>query len=151
MNLEILRMYDDVLMPRRATSHSVGLDLYAYLKREDGRSNNMILPPRNTRAVRTGLIVKPPEGYAVFVCSRSGMAREHSLFVTNAPGVVDPDFRGEICVLVYNGGIETQYIYDGDRIGQMILLPSPIIDVVENPNMNLLTERGSAGWGSTGR
>ena len=94
--IEFLKMYPDVILPRRATENSVGLDLHAYLKTETGRPNNMLVSPRNTRAIPTGLIAKPPEGHALFLCSRSGMAREMSLFVTNSPGVIDPDYRGEL-------------------------------------------------------
>lgn len=148
--LEILRKHPQALLPRRATSRSVGLDLHAFLLTESGRPNTAILSPRSTRMIPTGLIVRPPEGHAVFVCSRSGLAAERSIFVTNAPGVVDPDFRGEICVLLYNGGFESYYVKHEDRIGQLVVLPCPVMPFTEVTEMDL-TERGEAGWGSTGR
>ena len=149
--LEMKRIHPEAKLPRRGTPASVGLDIYALLVSETGRFNTALIPPRTTRIIRTGLCVKPPEGYAVFVCSRSGLSANDSVFVTNAPGVVDPDYRGELMVLLYNGGHESYYVKHEDRIGQIILLPCEPIDVrwVENLDMN--TPRGTAGLGSTGR
>lgn len=151
LTLQIRRMYDDVLLPYRATENLVGLDVHAYLKTETGRPNNMILSPGATRAVPTGLILAPPPGHAVFMCSRSGLARQHSIFVTNSPGVIDPDFRGEIMVLLYNGGHESYYIRHEDRVGQIVCLECRSVPYVEWPDMPLETERGDKGWGSSGR
>lgn len=143
-------------LPIRATPRSVGLDIFAFLISESGRPNTAMIPPRTTKAIPTGLIMAPPEmpplkPYALYVCSRSGLARNLSLFVTNAPGVVDPDYRGEIQVLLYNGGHESQYIQHGDRIAQIVMLPTAIPEIVEDPDLDLNTERGAAGFGSTGR
>lgn len=110
----------------------------------------MLIPPNNSRLVRTGLAIQPPDGYAVFICSRSGMAKDRSIFVTNAPGVIDPDYRGEICVLLYNGGYESHYVQHGDRVGQMIALPVPRVELQEVDELDP-TFRGENGFGSSGR
>lgn len=147
----IKRMYADVKLPTRATSNSIGLDLYAFLVSEAGRPNTALIPPRATRPIPTGIIAAPPQGYALFVCSRSGLARSNSVFVTNSPGVIDPDYRGEILVLLYNGGHESYYVRHEDRIGQLVCLPSPLVGIEELPSLDLKTKRGNAGFGSTGR
>ena len=149
--LEVKRISDTARLPIKATPHSVGLDIYANLITESGRPNNMLIPPRTTRAVPTGLILKPRTGFAVFVCSRSGMARESSVFVTNAPGVVAPDYRGELMVLLYNGGHESHYVRHHDRVGQIILLPCRPISLEEVDEIDMDTPRGTRGFGSTGR
>lgn len=146
----IMRRYEDVKYPSRATSQSVGYDLWAYCKTESGRPNKLLIPPRSTRAIPTGLIILPPEGYSIFIASRSGLAKERNLFVTNAPGIIDPDYRGEIMVLLYNGGHETQYIQHEDRVGQMILLPFKSFDFYDVTKLDD-TPRGDKGFGSTGR
>lgn len=146
----ILRRYPDVKLPIRATEQAVGYDLFAYYKTESGRPNKLLIPPRCTRAVPTGLMVIPPPGYSIFIASRSGMAFERSVFVTNAPGVVDPDYRGEIMVLLYNGSHESQYILHDDRVGQMIFLPFKSFEMQELDKMDE-TSRGDKGFGSTGR
>lgn len=150
-SLLIKRKHPDAKLPYRGTENSVGLDLYACLIADSGRPNTMLIPPKTTRGVPTGLIVAPPEGYALFVCSRSGLAKEHSLFVTNAPGVIDPDYRGEVMVLLYNGGHEAYYVRHGDRVGQLIALPALIMTMLEMDNLPLNTSRGEKGFGSTGR
>lgn len=149
--LLIKRTHPDAKLPYRGTENSVGLDLHAYLVSETGRPSTAIIPPRNTRAIPTGLVVSPPEGFALYLCSRSGLAKERSLFVTNAPGVIDPDYRGELMVLLYNGGTETYYVKHEDRIGQLIALPALIMSMMEIDDLPLNTSRGDKGFGSTGR
>lgn len=151
------KMFPDVLPPRQGTPNSVGADVHAYIKTESGRPSKMMIPVQATRAIPTGIVVKhfwssQPEPYSIFVCSRSGMAKK-SVFVTNSPGVIDPDYRGEVIVLLYNGSHEPQWIEDGDRIAQLVLMPIPI-PVIAESNYDLRNEstaRGGNGFGSTGR
>lgn len=151
VNLYVRRTDPRVRLPTAGTPRSVGLDLYAFLVSETGRPNTSMIPPRATRAIPTGIIVSPPEGYAVYVCSRSGLAKNLSLFVTNAPGVIDPDYRGEIQVLLYNGSHEAQYVKHDDRIAQIVLLRTGWPVITEDPNLDLNTIRGDKGFGSTGQ
>jgi dUTP pyrophosphatase len=146
----IHRRYSDVRFPLRATEQSVGYDIYAYSKTETGRPNKLLIPPRTSRAIPTGLVVIPPPGFSIFVASRSGLAKERALFVTNSPGIIDPDYRGELMVLLYNGGHEAQYVQHDDRVGQIILLPFQPFEITELSTVDE-TERGERGFGSTGR
>lgn len=82
------------------------------------------------------------------VVSRSGLALR-GIFVTNAPGILDPDYRGEIEVLLYNGGHEAHYVKHGDRIAQLIFAPFTPASVREVEALSE-TERGAKGFGSTG-
>lgn len=148
--IKIMRRFPDVKYPIRATPDAVGWDLYAYELTETGRPNKLLIPPRSTRAVSTGLIVIPPPGYSIFIASRSGLAKERSVFVTNAPGIIDPDYRGELKVLLYNGSHESQYIQHDDRVGQMIFLPFKSFEFEEITRLDE-TPRGDKGFGSTGR
>lgn len=136
--------------PFRAYPESIGLDVSALIKREDGRPHHAILAPKSSRAIRTGLAMHPPLGHAILVCSRSGLAKDSSVFVTNSPGVVDPDYRGELVVLLYNGGHETVFIRDGDRIAQLLVVPTPYIELKEVPQL-ADSIRGSKSFGSSGR
>lgn len=148
--LTVKRLHPEAKLPTRATPQSIGLDLYALLLTETGRPNTALVPPRTSKIIRTGWAVKPEAGYAVFVCSRSGLAYKECLFVTNSPGVIDPDYRGEIMVLLYNGGHESYYVKHEDRIAQLVLLPCKAHDVALAEELNP-TQRGDAGFGSTGR
>lgn len=150
--LQIKRLVDSAKLPTRGTPTSIGLDVYAHLLTDTGRPNTAIIPPRSTRLIDTGLAVRPPEGYAVFVCSRSGLAadRQRPLFVANAPGVVDPDYIGELKIILYNAGHESYYVKHEDRIAQLVILPCQVWEIEEVASLPP-TLRGEAGFGSTGR
>lgn len=149
LTIKFRRLHPDAKLPKRWSDEAVGLDIYAHLRTEEGRANNMVLPPRNTRNVPTGLQIETPPGHFCLVCSRSGLAKL-SIFVTNGPGIIDPDYRGELQVLLYNGSHETQWIKDGDRIAQLVTLPALL--AIEAVAVEELSEsgRGESGFGSTG-
>lgn len=146
--LKFKRLHSDAKLPRRWSEESVGYDIHAYCVSETGRPNTVLLPPRTTRNVSTGLLVEPPPGHFVMVCSRSGLAK-HSIVVANAPGIIDPDYRGEIMVLLYNGGHESHYLKHEDRIAQLVVVPVTPIEILEVNELST-TGRGAAGFGSTG-
>src|SRR6266487_5089157 len=145
--LKITKIHPDAKLPRLATHESIGADVYAYLKSEHGRPIKMVIPPESTRMVPTGIIVVAQPPFSVFVCSRSGLATQ-GVFVANAPGVVDPDYRGEIKILLHNGGAQNHWVEHNDRIAQLVLLPIPIPDVSESELdlRNLTSIRGEAGF-----
>lgn len=117
---------------------------------ETGRSQQIILPPRNVRAIPTGLALFPPLGYFIAICSRSGLASKNpSIFVANAPGIIDPDYTGEIKVLLYNGGNESVYIKHGDFIAQAVLLNAAGKIKLQETQTVPLTKRGEKGFGSS--
>lgn len=92
--------------------------------------------------------MRPPPGHCIMICSRSGLATQ-SVFVANAPGIVDPDYIGEIKVILHNGGFMPHYIKHGDRIAQALIVPFARVRVAlvdELPE----SERGARGFGSTG-
>lgn len=150
--LKITKLHSDAKLPRLGTPESIGADVYAYLKSESGREIKMVIPPGTTRMVSTGIVAVAQPPFSILVCSRSGLAAQRTLFVTNAPGVVDPDYRGEIKVLLHNAGTQNQWIGHAERIAQLILVPIPIPDVSESDlDLRMLTStRGDAGFGSTG-
>lgn len=147
--LAYVKLNVEAAVPYLAYGESAAYDLSACLLREDGRPNTAILPPRNTKAIPTGLALRPPPGHLILICSRSGMALERSIFVANSPGVVDPTYTGEIKVLLYNGGFETYYVKHGDRIAQALVVPYAALPLKEEEALPPTT-RGSRGFGSSG-
>lgn len=146
--LEFIRLSPTAILPIRAYQESAAFDLSANLIRSDGRHSTASLGPGTTSLVPTGLAFRPPHGYCALICSRSGMATQ-GVFVANAPGVVDPDYTGEIKVILINGGLSPQYIKHGDRIAQMMIIPfiaPELREVLSFPE----TIRGEKGFGSTG-
>lgn len=146
--LEVVRLFPDAQLPHLAYDESAAYDLSAYMLTESGRPNNTVLAPRSTRLVSTGLALRPPPGHLVLICSRSGMAKR-SIFVANAPGVVDPTYTGEIKILLYNGGHTSEYVRHGDRVAQALVVPFAAVKLKE---VNELppTLRGAKGFGSSG-
>ena len=149
LDLQIKRLTPEAQMPTKGYEYSVGWDLYAHIRSENGRPSKRLIPARTTTLVPSGIAIEPPPGYFVMVCSRSGLARL-SMFVANSPGIIDPDYRGEIITMMYNGGTEAQYISDGDRIAQLVLVQAQDLRLIEIAEMSE-TNRGTKGFGSSGR
>jgi dUTP pyrophosphatase len=138
-------------LPIQGSAASVGLDIYSYCISENGTPNSVMIPPGASRPVNTGLVVIPPPGYWLGLYSRSGMASwTNPVFVANAPGVIDPDYRGELKVLLYNGGHQTVWIKHEQRIAQLILHEYHAPAIEWGKGQPSTTERGVAGFGSTG-
>ena len=103
-----------------------------------------------TRAlVPTGLFMELPAGYEAQVRPRSGLAAKHGITVTNAPGTIDADYRGEVCVLLVNLGKEPFTINPGERIAQMVVARHERVEW-EEVDALAQSERGAGGFGSTG-
>src|SRR5215472_13564179 len=96
-------------LPVRSPESAIGLDVFAFLLTESGRPSSRAIHLKGVTSIPTGLIVQPPPGYFIQTCSRSGLA-QRGVFVANSPGVIDPDYTGELFVLLFNGGYETQYV-----------------------------------------
>lgn len=148
IKVKFKRIHADAHLPSQGTEESVGYDLHAYILTEDGRPSKKLIAKNTVENISTGITIEPPKGYFAAVCSRSGLAKE-SLSVCNSPGVIDPDYRGEIRVLLHNGGYEFKTIHHEDRIAQLIFFPATFIEVTESETLSE-TVRGEKGLGSTG-
>jgi dUTP pyrophosphatase len=147
--LYVHKLDERAKIPTRANEHAVGLDVFAFLLTESGRSTSRAIHQRGVTEVRTGLVVRPSLGYYIQVCSRSGLAKR-GVVVATAPGIVDPDYSGELIIMLYNGGFETHYVSHEHRIAQLILAPIIRCNVVEEPKLPDPIGRGANGYGSTG-
>ena len=133
----------DIPRPAYQTEGAVGMDLCAAVDAA------LTLAPGDRALVGTGWSIAVPEGFEGQVRPRSGLALNHGVTVLNSPGTIDPDFRGELRVLLINHGREAFVITRGDRIAQLVIAPTARAELVE---MTALppTSRGSGGYGSTG-
>ncbi len=131
-------------LPRYMTSHAAGMDLCAHL---DGE---LILKPGERTLVPTGIAIALPEGYEAQIRPRSGLALKHGITLVNSPGTIDPDYRGEIGVIVINHGTEPFVLRNGERIAQMVFAPFARARLSEVHELEE-TERGTGGFGHTGR
>ena len=133
-------------LPAYQTAHAAGLDLLAAVP----DSAPLTLAPGKHALVPTGLAIALPEGFEAQVRPRSGLAAKHGVTVLNSPGTIDADYRGEIQVILINHGTDAFTIRRGERIAQMVI--APVVQAVLVPVASLSeTDRGSGGFGSTGR
>jgi dUTP pyrophosphatase len=137
---------EGLALPAYQSAHAAGLDLLAAVP--DG--SPLILAPGRHALVPTGLTIALPPGYEAQVRPRSGLAAKHGVTVLNAPGTVDADYRGEIGVLLINHGEAPFAVHRGERIAQMVIAAVVRAEFALVGELSA-TERGSGGFGSTGR
>jgi dUTP pyrophosphatase len=109
----------------------------------------VVLAPGVPGLVPTGLAVEIPPGFEAQVRMRSGLALKHALILPNAPGTIDPGYRGEVRVIVLNLGREPYTVRKGDRIAQMVVARYEAVEWEESPLGE--SGRGEGGFGSSGR
>jgi dUTP pyrophosphatase len=142
--LAVRLLHPDAQVPARGRPHDAGYDLASV--------EALTVGPGERRLVGTGVAIALPSGIAGLVTPRSGLAIHQGLHPLNAPGLIDPNYRGEVRVPIHNAGAEPVDIAVGDRIAQLLLVRfwAPALDVVDalpaSPD-----ERGEAGFGSSGR
>ena len=143
MILAYTRLHTDALAPARPRPGDAGYDLHA--------AETATLEPGARASVGTGLAIALPEGHAGLVLPRSGLALRHGIALVNAPGLIDPDYRGEVRVLMLNTDRREPYAVEiGDRIAQLLLVPFALPEPREEEALEE-TGRGGGGFGSSGR
>lgn len=133
----------DLPLPEHATSLSAGVDLLAAIDAP------VILKVGERTLVPTGLSIELPAGFEAQVRPRSGLANKHGVTVLNAPGTIDADYRGEVCVMLINLGTEDFTITRGLRVAQMVVAAFVSVSWTETDALDT-TDRGHGGFGSTG-
>ena len=131
-------------LPEYSTSLSAGMDLRAHIEVP------ITLKTLERKIIPTGLSIALPEGYEAQVRPRSGLAAKHGISVLNSPGTIDADYRGDIGVIMVNLSLEDFIIAPQDRIAQLVIAQFTKVEwqIVEAlPE----SERGSGGFGSTGK
>ena len=145
MKLKIRKLREDATIPRRATEGAAGMDLYACI------DENITLAPQQLVIVPTGIAIELPDsGCAAFLYARSGLGVKHGICLGNGVGVIDSDYRGEVCVGLCNVSDKPYVIAPGERIAQVVIAPVFTPDVVEVSELSD-TQRGAGGFGSTGK
>jgi dUTP pyrophosphatase len=142
--LQVRLLRPDAAAPARTRPGDAGYDLRAV--------EAFTLAPGERAMVPTGVAIALPPGVAGLVVPRSGLAARHGLSVVNGPGLIDPNYRGELRVILVNLGEETYAGEPGDRIAQLLLVPFVAPDVVAVDDLPPSPdERGEQGFGSSGR
>jgi dUTP pyrophosphatase len=146
VDIQQLPHAEGLALPAYQSPQAAGLDLLAAVP----EGAPVILLPGQRALVPTGLTIALPPGYEAQVRPRSGLAAKHGVTVLNAPGTIDADYRGEIGVLMINHGDAPFQLHRGERIAQMVVASVVRVELVPTATLSA-TERGSGGFGSTGR
>ena len=142
MKVKVINKSENSL-PQYATPLSAGMDVRA------ANEQPIKIDPLQRAIVPTGLFLEIPAGYEVQVRPRSGLAAKKGITVLNAPGTIDADYRGEVCVILVNLSIEPFVVENGERIAQLVLSRHECIEWDECRSLSE-SERGDGGFGSTG-
>ena len=131
-------------LPEYATPGSAGMDLKANI------DEPFVLKPLERQIVPTGLFIALPDGYSADIQPRSGLAAKYGVTVANSPGLCDPDYRGEIKVILINLSNENFVVNPGERIAQLVIRHFEKVEWDEVSTLDE-TERGEGGFGHTGK
>ncbi len=130
-------------LPERAYEHDAAYDLHA--------AEELVIGPLGRAVVGTGVALGLPPGLAALTLPRSGLAARHGISIVNAPGLIDPEYRGEVRVILLNTDHDEAFrVAVGDRIAQLLFLPLTKVDLAATDELDE-TERGPQGFGSSGR
>jgi dUTP pyrophosphatase len=143
LNVKIVRLNKQAIVPVYATTHAAGMDISACL------AAPITLEPFSTALIPTGFAIELPEGYEAQLRPRSGLALRSMISLPNSPATIDADYRGEVKVILINYGKEPFTVSHGDRIAQMVVAKVEQIYFEEVEKLGS-TARGDGGFGHTG-
>lgn len=155
MIIKFEKLNEHAKTPTQATEGSAGFDLYA--------TKDVVIGPGETVVIDTGLKFEIPHGHLMYISSKSGLARHFGVHVLNSPALIDSDYRGEVSVILHKANDvaitdvsnigragQSYYIRKGDKVAQFVILPYQKLILLEG-QVDVNTERGEGGFGSTGR
>ncbi|MEZ5125753.1 MAG: dUTP diphosphatase [Thermoleophilia bacterium] len=135
-------IHDQARMPVRAYDHDAAYDLCA--------AEEVVIPPQERALVSTGLVLGLPHDLAALTLPRSGLAARHGITLVNAPGLIDPGYRGEVRLIVLNTDTRESFVvHAGDRIAQLLFTPVTSVRLELGGDLDT-TQRGERGFGSSG-
>lgn len=148
MQLKIKKLEADAQLPAYATEGAACFDIRAWLT-PSIRWKGVVVGAGMQRHINTGLAFEVPEGHVMLVYSRSGHGFKNQVRLSNSVGVIDSDYRGELLVSLHCDSSVSMLVNHGDRIAQAMILPVPLVELVEAQELSE-TVRGANGGGSTG-
>jgi dUTP pyrophosphatase len=138
--MQVKRLSANAVLPHKAHAGDLGYDLFT--------NEGAAVFPNETKIVKTGIAIQFPEGYGAFIKDRSSVATKKGLHTV--AGVIDNGYIGEICVALHNGTDSLVHITPGEKIAQLVLIPTVNFEVTEVDEVVSADQRGVGGFGSTG-
>lgn len=143
-NVKFVKTNPMAQTPTRGSKYAAGYDLSAAI------NSNVMIAPHTTAKIGTGIAAELPDNTFGAIYARSGIASKEGLRPANCTGVVDSDYRGEIVVALHNDSDVMRMVEPGERIAQLVIQPYVSVEFEEVESLNT-TDRGSGGFGSTGK
>jgi dUTP pyrophosphatase len=137
--MQVKRLSEKAILPQKAHAGDLGYDLFA--------NEGAAIFPNETKVVKTGIAIQFPEGYGGFIKDRSSVATKKGLFTV--AGVIDNGYIGEICIALHNGTDSLIHVTPGEKISQLVLIPTVNFEVTEVEELVSADQRGEGGFGST--
>lgn len=138
--MKVKKLSDSAKLPQKAHTGDLGYDLFT--------NEGVAVFPNETKIVKTGIAIEFPEGYGGFIKDRSSVATKRGLHTV--AGVIDNGYTGEICVALHNGTDSLVHVAPGEKIAQLVLIPTVNFEVIEVDEIVSADQRGEGGFGSTG-
>lgn len=133
----------DGIKPKKNFSTDAGWDLFS-------NDQEYIIQPGQVTLIHTGVFLEIPKDYYFMLCSRSGLSLKNKVFILNSPGIIDQDYRGEICGILANFDMKSSFILKPySRFAQLILHKHLSLELIEKSNLSDHTDRGTKGFGSS--
>ena len=142
--IAVKKLRSNALLPTYGSAEAAGADLYACL------DETVTIEAGETMFIPTGIALEVPKGCAGLIYARSSMGAKRGLAPANKVGVIDSDYRGEISVVLHNHSKTAQQVAPGERIAQLLITPV-LTPAYEEVSQLSDTQRGSGGFGSTGK
>ena len=143
-DIKIKKIRDTAKIPTKGSNYAAGYDLYADIQ------SPVRIDPGSVMKIGTGISTQLPANMAALIFPRSGLSTKKGLRLANCVGLVDPDYRGEYIVALYNDSAAPQIVMPGERIAQVVFSPFYEINFIETDELNG-TERGEGGFGASGQ
>ena len=137
--MRVKRLSENAILPQKAHAGDLGYDLF--------KSEGSAIFPNETKVIKTGIAIQFPEGYGGFIKDRSSVATKKGLFTV--AGVIDNGYIGEICIALHNGTESLIHIRPGEKIAQLVLVPTVNFGITEVDEVLSADKRGTGGFGST--
>lgn len=142
LEIPVMLLVPGARLPQRAYEHDAAFDLFAV--------ENAIVAPQQRQVIGTGVALGLPPGVAALTLPRSGLAAEYGVALVNAPGLIDPGYRGEMRIILLNTDRHHPFhVHIGDRIAQLLIVSLTAVSLFETVRLDG-TDRGERGFGSSG-
>lgn len=138
--MKVKKLSEHAKLPQKAHIGDLGYDLFT--------NESAAIFPNDTKVIKTGISIQFPTGYGAFIKDRSSVATKRGLHTV--AGVIDNGYTGEICVALHNGTDSLVHVAPGEKIAQLVLIPTVNFEVIEVDEIVSADQRGEGGFGSTG-